>query len=53
MIASGRKFSNRHGDYNDDRRRKPEHSEHYEKLQRPERNERPRGNNEKRHIAKA
>ena len=36
MIALGRKFSNRHGDYNDDRRCKPEHSERYEKLQRPE-----------------
>ena len=51
MIASGRKFSNRYGDTNDDRRRKPEHSGHYEKLQRPERDQRSRLNSEQHEMA--
>ena len=51
MIASGRRLSNRHGGNNNDRRRKFDHSEHYEKPQRPEQSERPRGNNEKHDIA--
>ena len=51
MIASGRRLSNRHGDNNDDRHRKFDHSECYEKPQRPEQSEKPRGNNEKHDIA--
>jgi len=49
MIASGRRFSNRHDDNNDDKRCKPEHSECYEKPQRP--GERSRINSEKHEVA--